>query len=518
MALFVYVLAGVLAIICLKRATAKKLSLDHIPTVGSPNGLLSYLTAFRYLVKANVVIQEGYSKYKGRIFKVPQMSDWLLIVTGDELVEELRSAPENVLSMEAAMADILQSDYTLGPTLKEDTYHIGVLRSAMNKNLANVLPDVVDELDIGFGDVFDAKLEPEGWTPLKVVDMALRLVVRSSNRAFVGLPTCRIDEFCAVNTQFAVNVMIGSFFINTFPEFLKPTVGSLFTSVSGHQRKVLKYLGPIIDERKAKLAEYGPDYPDKPNDFLSWLIDSAPRNHHFETENLALRMLIMNFVALHTTAMSFVHALYNLAAMPEYADPLREEIEAQLGSDMSKWTKDAFAKCWKLDSFLKESQRLNGLGALSLPRKALKTYTFRDGTVIPEGATLSATQTAVHYDSTYYENAGQFDGFRFYRQRVSAAGEREGEELAEENKEEDWRNRLTGTGVGYLAFGGGRHVCPGRFFAALELKTMLAIVLLRYDVKMAKEGVRPEDQWFGPACIPSNSAEVLFKRRTTFKV
>ncbi len=58
-----------------------------------------------------------------------------------------------------------------------------------------------------------------------------------------------------------------------------------------------------------------------------------------------------------------MHALYNLAAMPEYSGPLREEVEEHLGSDVSNWTKDAFAKCWKLDSFLKESQRLNGLGA-----------------------------------------------------------------------------------------------------------------------------------------------------------
>ncbi len=33
------------------------------------------------------------------------------------------------------------------------------------------------------------------------------------------------------------------------------------------------------------------------------MMDAAPRNHHFSTENLALRMLIMNFVALHTTSM-----------------------------------------------------------------------------------------------------------------------------------------------------------------------------------------------------------------------
>lgn len=60
---------------------------------------------------------------------------------------------------------------------------------------------------------------------------------------------------------------------------------------------------------------------------------------------------------------SYVQALYNLATMPEYADPLREAIETRLGTDPSMWTKEVFGRCWKLDSFLKESQRLNGLGA-----------------------------------------------------------------------------------------------------------------------------------------------------------
>lgn len=88
----------------------------------------------------------------------------------------------------------------------------------------------------------------------------------------------------------------------------------------------------------------------------------------------------------------------------------------------------------------------------------MRTYTFRDGTVVPEGAMISATQTATHYDSAYYPNAAKFDGYRFYNARKLASAEHEGEEIVENNKEEDWRNRLTGTGLGYLAFGGGRHV------------------------------------------------------------
>lgn len=41
----------------------------------------------------------------------------------------------------------------------------------------------------------------------------------------------------------------------------------------------------------------------KQNDFLSWLIDSAPTGREQETDSLILRMLTVNFVALHTTSM-----------------------------------------------------------------------------------------------------------------------------------------------------------------------------------------------------------------------
>ena len=53
---------------------------------------------------------------------------------------------------------------------------------------------------------------------------------------------------------------------------------------------------------------------------------------------------------------------------------------------------------------------------------------------------------------------------------------------------------------------------PGRFFAALELKCMVAYLLLNYDVKMNREGVRPPDVWLGPASIPSPSAKVDFRK------
>ncbi|KAJ7158702.1 hypothetical protein C8R46DRAFT_907044, partial [Mycena filopes] len=53
---------------------------------------------------------------------------------------------------------------------------------------------------------------------------------------------------------------------------------------------------------------------------------------------------------------------------------------------------------------------------------------------------------------------------------------------------------------------------PGRFFASLELKCMLAYLILHYDVKTPVDGKRPPDEWFGPTSHPASSAEILFRR------
>ena len=54
---------------------------------------------------------------------------------------------------------------------------------------------------------------------------------------------------------------------------------------------------------------------------------------------------------------------------------------------------------------------------------------------------------------------------------------------------------------------------PGRFFAANELKAMLAHILLNYDVKMADGGGRPENVWIGVSSLPNTGAEMLFRKR-----
>jgi cytochrome P450 len=47
-----------------------------------------------------------------------------------------------------------------------------------------------------------------------------------------------------------------------------------------------------------------------------------------------------------------------------------------------------------------------------------------------------------------------------------------------------------------LSFGYGRHACPGRYLGHLNIKLILAEVLLRYDVKLSPGQERPQNDEF----------------------
>ena len=59
---------------------------------------------------------------------------------------------------------------------------------------------------------------------------------------------------------------------------------------------------------------------------------------------------------------------------------------------------------------------------------------------------------------------------------------------------------------------------PGRFFAANELKAMLAYIVLNYDLKIDGDGPRPANIYYATGVIPAINGQVLFRKRTDAKV
>lgn len=128
---------------------------------------------------------------------------------------------------------------------------------------------------------------------------------------------------------------------------------------------------------------------EKHDDFLQWMMeDPNLSSSDGRPDKLAHRQLILSLAAIHTTSMAATHALYDLCAHPEYLEPLRDELVAVLKED-GGWCKQTLNKLVKLDSFLKESQRINPPSQLSFNRVVKQSpLELVDGTILPVGTHL----------------------------------------------------------------------------------------------------------------------------------
>ena len=50
---------------------------------------------------------DGNPQYRGSVFKVPTMTNWMIIASGRDKVEEIRRAPDDVLSMRDAIEGVI---------------------------------------------------------------------------------------------------------------------------------------------------------------------------------------------------------------------------------------------------------------------------------------------------------------------------------------------------------------------------------------------------------------------------
>ncbi|KIM70390.1 hypothetical protein SCLCIDRAFT_527554 [Scleroderma citrinum Foug A] len=127
--------------------------LDAIPSVGPSGHLSSYYGAARFVLHAKAMIQEGYDQYKDGFFKVPTMNRWVVVITGPRLLEELRKIPDERLSFDHAMRDLLQVKYTFGLEAQEQPYHVQVIRDHLRRNISQLFPQVFEEIRLSFDDV-----------------------------------------------------------------------------------------------------------------------------------------------------------------------------------------------------------------------------------------------------------------------------------------------------------------------------------------------------------------------------
>ncbi|KAI5891180.1 cytochrome P450 [Schizophyllum commune H4-8] len=493
-------LAILLLLILLRRACTDCSRGENIPTIEG-NGILGpYVGAVKFLFDSPGIIRQGCDTYKGRTFRVPELTHWTVVI-GPSLVGEYLQLPDKKASLQEAVNEMLQAEYTIGRTVISNPFHIPLVRK-LARELDGFVPSVHEELV----HAIDHGLLPSAgeWIPITGFTFILRAICQASNRVFVGSPLCRDERFTNLCVGYSEEVVKVAAVLNMLPVWLKPFAARCF-GIRRYHREAATLLKPLIEERRA--AQEGT----KRNDILQWLVDRASAEES-DTESLARRVLTLSFAALHTTTLTFTHALYHIAANPAYAEALREELRTL--QPHTEWTRAALNGLPRMNSLLKETQRFEGLGCLFLARKAREAFTFSDETAIPKGTFMAVAGTAVHYDANAFNDPTVFNPWRFVPNSGNGMGSASRKFKDDRDATHPAAVDITQTSPTHLAFGHGHTACPGRFFAALEMQLLLAHLVTNYDIRFAGDGRRPANRWFSIHCVPDPGAKLLFRRRS----
>lgn len=245
--------------------------------------------------------------------------------------------------------------FTLGP--HGDTLSL-LMRSKMTQQLARLVPRLKSELEYIVGQEFP---ECADWTPVTIQPFMIRAVARLSGRVFVGSELGRSEEWMDTSVNFAIHAFIAVIKLQFFPKWLRPVAQYFVSELRQIDRDILKaqeMLRPVIDERLQD-AELDPG-ADRPDDFVQWLLDVLPEDQKRDYYMQTKLHLILCASAIHTTSNLATDCIYDLATYPEFQEILRQEVQEVLEDGQGWPRKESMAKLKKMDSFIKESQRLTG--------------------------------------------------------------------------------------------------------------------------------------------------------------
>ncbi|TVY85229.1 Cytochrome P450 monooxygenase ataF [Lachnellula suecica] len=446
---------------------------------------------------------------------------------------EVRNLPEEKISFKQHTFEKFLGKYTgIGST--EHPEAINAIRLDLTRNLGKLLGDLQDEVKFCFNKEIGSTPD---WKQITVYPTVVQIVAGLSARAFVGLPLCRDKEWTDATMAFTKDAIILMHMNSMIPLALRPYLSPLlppFRKLAGYRTFAGNKLKPqvefILNKYKEKLRGFKTMTEDEAmaeaekNNFnlVHWMIGHFKDPETADAFELGQQQMTAAFAAIHTTGMAGSHAIFDLAAYPEYIPILREEIENVIeeeGFSDRQLRKTSMAKLKKLDSFVKESARMSPPTIVAMNR----IVTSPTGIDLSTGHHLPY-RTVCGFGHPFYPTStvpsdyivrseGQPPLTKFYPFRYSELRSIPGQENSHQFVTSDPNN---------INFGYGRNVCPGRFFASNEVKVILVELLMNYDVGLGPngEGVkenyeRPKIMEFGPNYMPDMKAKVWIRERKT---
>ncbi|KAG9246803.1 cytochrome P450 [Calycina marina] len=447
-----------------------------------------------------------------------------LVVLPISTLEEVRNLPENQVSFIQEIKRMFSYKHT----------GIGITNPALNRtikvDLTRHIAEALDAMQDEIRFSFDKQLgECNDWKKVNLYRTLTRVIALLSGRVFVGLPTSRDEEWLDATILYSRDCELARQAIEKLPVAIRGFGARFLPAIrrlKKNQRRGAEILQPILDQCMAtanseKTRQTGAE--NCQGTFFTWFLKELGNPTTVNTEDMYKYQMALAFAAIHTTSGTSFQAILDLVARPQYIQPLRDEIDRIFQEDghdqdedgFPKLKKSSMPKLKKLDSFLKESQRLSPLGLLNLLRITTAPLTLSTGHTLPTGTRIAFPVYPVHmstatptYDPALNPSStlppDEFDGFRFEQLRTVSG---------QENK-----HQFVTTSPDSLNFGHGIHACPGRFFASNEIKVVLIELLRSWEFRMVgdvegKGGERPVDIVSHMSVIPDVGVEIEVRRR-----
>ncbi|KAL3420412.1 hypothetical protein PVAG01_08911 [Phlyctema vagabunda] len=496
-----YVLLTVFVTAAAYSWTTLNSSMRKLPIINPPKFFSASEARELHLTSSKDLLAKARNLWPKKPFRM--LTDWgdTIILPG-EFANEIRNDPK--LSFAGATRQdgfgTLSGFEPYADFGRPDNLFQIVAKKHLTKLLAKVTEPLSDEaalaVSLNLGDSRE-------WRDVLVGPVILDIISRMSSRVFLGHELCRNEAWLKITKEYTINMFTAIRKFQHYPPQLRKVLQWFIPEcklVRDQFHTATQIITPIIAKRrkiKEEARAAGEEIPVF-NDALDWVAQEATAKG--SEYDMTTFQLMISFVAIHTSTNLLAQTMLDIAEHPEIMQPLRNEIVGILRAD--GWKKTSLYNMRLLDSVLKESQRLRPIGYALMRRSVEEDFKLSDGTALKKGMRLHV-DTYRMSSPEVYENPEVWDPYRFSKLRSQPGYENTAQ--------------LVSTTQDHLGFGHGEHGCPGRFFAANEIKIALCHLLIKYEWKLAPgTDVSPVVKGFAIQRNPT--ARILIRRRETMEL
>jgi len=352
---------------------------------------------------------------------------------------------------------------------KEVLYHTPRIFDELNSYWKSIGDDVPIDL-LTWAHKLTTEIVFQLFTGLKVNVMAKHFnnnVEISKQKDFKPIP---LDKEIVNLNESIEEDLYGLIFVLTYPAFIRRTILKKKNQLMIDSKKRTDEIFTKIVNYRRKEIEETPVNEELKHDMLTTLIitnterDINERSYIADesseplTNDQIIQILLEGITGGSDSIANFLcYVVYYLSRHPDVLVRLRQELDSVLGSNPNRQiTMDDLSKMRYLEAIIKEAARL--VNQTKIIQRVTTTTEIVAGYKWPEDTTFIIYVEGIHLNSTYWKDPYKFNPDRFME--------------AEPQKNT------------FLMFGGGMRICPGKKFALVEVKCLIALISRTLDISL----------------------------------